>query len=101
MHPNTSKPWDSFKSTIQCNNTAAGGTKLGCLFNVLADPGEHEDLALAMPDKAREILAKMEAAETGWFNPFRGEPDHRACAVAKKSGFWGPFVDDSGIGSFV
>jgi hypothetical protein len=33
VHPNITQPWDSFKSTIQCNNTATG--KLGCLFNVV------------------------------------------------------------------
>lgn len=92
VHPNKSKPWDSFKSVIQCNNTASGGRKLGCLFNVVEDPGEHMDLALTMPQKAREILDKMLEAEKLWFNPDRGPPDNRACEAAEKTGFWGPFV---------
>ena len=72
--------------------TAAGGKKLGCLFHVVDDPGEHDDLALAMPEKAQEILEKMQAAEKKWFNPDRGTPDKRACAVAQETGFWGPFA---------
>lgn len=91
-HPNVSQPWDSFADKIHCNNTASGGKKLGCLFNVVEDPGEHNDLALTMPEKAQEILNKMIEAEEKWFNPDRGTPDTRACTVAEKTGFWGPFA---------
>ena len=33
------------------------------MFDVLADPEEREDLSLSMPDKAKEILAKMKQTE--------------------------------------
>ena len=66
--------------------------KVGCLFDVLADPEERHDLALQMPTKALELRRKMEAAERLWFNPDRGEPDPRACEVARKTGFWQPFL---------
>ena len=90
VHPNTSLVWDSFKDTTgECAKTKK---KTGCLFDVLADPGEHEDLALIMPAKAQEIYAKMLAAEEHWFDPDRGEPDPRACEVAAKTGFWQPFL---------
>eukprot|EP00937_MAST-01D_sp_MAST-1D-sp2_P002290 g2290.t1 len=97
-HPNRTKPWDSFKTLLNCSaaGTAAGATagakKVGCLFDVLQDPGEHVDLALTMPDKAAEIYNKMLAAERHWFDPDRGTADPRACARARETGFWGPFL---------
>eukprot|EP01052_Picozoa_sp_SAG31_P026846 SAG31_NODE_2464_length_5655_cov_2.777898_5_plen_265_part_00 len=93
VHPNTTKKWDSFKSVEQCNDTATG--KIGCLFDVRADPGEHNDLAMLPTHQAiaEDIYRRMQAAEQHWFNPDRGEPDSRACAQAKANGgFWGPFL---------
>jgi arylsulfatase A-like enzyme len=80
VHPNTTTRWDSFGTVAMCNVT---DEKVGYLFDVLEDPGEHHDLALQMP-----VLA----AEEHWFNPDRGEPDPRACEVAKRTGFWQPFL---------
>ena len=82
-HPNLTAPWDSFADVAVCTTKA----KPGCLFDVLADPRETRDLALAMPAKAREIRAKMERAEREWFDPDRGDPDPRACALARERGF--------------
>ena len=91
IHPNKTQPWDSFNDiTTACSKTEG---KTGCLFDVLADPGEHVDLAHSMPEKANEIYAKMVQAEKHWFNPDRGAPDDpRACKVAKDSGYWQPFL---------
>lgn len=89
VHPNISRRWDSFKDVTNCS---ARGAKKGCLFDVLADPGEHEDLALSMPEKAAEIYAKMLDAERHWFNPDRGEPSPLACEIANATGYWQPFL---------
>lgn len=90
VHPNSSQPWDSFKDYHNCTHGDIG--KVGCLFDVLADPGEHNDLALQMPAKANELFAKLKAAEADWFNPDRGAPNQKACDVAASTGFWGPFL---------
>lgn len=90
VHPNNTLKWDSFKSIEHCNNTATG--KIGCLFNVVDDPGEHHDLALSQPDIAADLLKRMQAAEKLWFDPDRGDPDPKACKAAAKSGYWGPFL---------
>ena len=118
VHPNNSAPWDSFKSIEQCNTS----TKIGCLFNVptprtsigpaphlfdfdpqtslveqvLEDPEERTDLALTQPALAEDIYQRMLRAQDTWFNPDRGQPDPRACEVADKTGFWGPFVEEEG-----
>ena len=39
--PNTTSHWDPDESKEVCGNTAA----TGCLYNVDADPGEHDNLA--------------------------------------------------------
>ena len=65
-----------------------------CLCNPRADPGEHNDIALAQPELAQQILERMHKAQSGWFNPDRGDPHPRACEVAETTGFWAPFLDD-------
>lgn len=84
IHPNLTQPWDSFAMVANCSS--------GCLFDVLTDPNEHNDLAASMPEKVQEIYQKMVAAEQDWFDPDRGEPDARACDLAESSGFWQPFL---------
>ena len=93
VHPNNTLRWDSFKSIEQCNDTATG--KIGCLFNVVDDPGEHVDLALTPKGRqiAQDIRRRMDIAQLEWFNPDRGQPDSRACSVGRHTGFWGPFLD--------
>jgi hypothetical protein len=58
-----------------------------------SDPGEHQDLALSQPTLAQDILDRMKKVQ--WFNPERGDPHPVACEVAERTGFWGPFLDDS------
>ena len=88
-HPNLTAPWDSFADVAVCTTKA----KPGCLFDVLADPSERHDLAATMPAKRDELLRKLRDAEPSWFNPDRGEPDPRACEIAKATGHWQPFME--------
>merc|ERR1719464_1361710 len=90
IHPNTSVAYDSFHDIEHCVHEKKG--KVGCLFDILADPGEHHDLALEMPDKAKEILAKMKKAENTWFNPNRGHVNPGGCVIADKTGFYQPWM---------
>ena len=82
VHPNVSVAWDSFADVLDC--------AAGCLFDVVADPEERRDLAAAMPDTVAELRAKLERA--AFYDPDRGDPDPRACAVAAATGYWGPFL---------
>ena len=85
LHPNASSAWDSYNDVLDC--------RTGCLFDVLADPSERHDLAATMPAKRDELLRKLRDAEPSWFNPDRGEPDPRACEIAKATGHWQPFME--------
>jgi hypothetical protein len=101
VHPNISEDWYSFedKYTVKCTreNHPTKLDKPGCLFDVLADPEERHDLALEMPEKAKELAEKLKEATKGWYNPFRGQGnktlEHEACKVAHDTGFYQPYLD--------
>lgn len=63
----------------------------GCLFNVLTDPNENDDVAQDHPKIVAELRALM--AKQVLYSPDRGGDDGAACAAAARyGGFWGPFV---------
>jgi hypothetical protein len=67
-----------------------------CATRSISDPSEHHDLALSQPALAQSILDRMHQVQPSWYNPDRGNPDPRACEVAESTGFWAPFLDDTG-----
>ena len=92
QYPNNSDvPWDTWATVEQCTTAA----KPGCLFDIIADPMEHTDLALAQPATVQALLDAMRAAQAGVYDPERGAPSPAACmAVATRyNGFWGPFLN--------
>ena len=48
-----------------------------------------------MPNKVKELRAKIEQYETTAFNPKRGKDSGAACkrALGSYGGFWGPFIE--------
>jgi arylsulfatase B len=68
---------------------------LGCLYNVVEDPGERVELSNAEPALKAALLARLLfLINTTAFAPNRGVVDPRACqvGVAKYKGVWGPFA---------
>ena len=85
--PNGSSSVDSFdhKYDVQCGN--------GCLYELVSDPFETNDLAKARPEKVAELMKKVTAYEATAFNPKRGGTDPLSCqAAVRNGGFWGPFL---------
>ena len=68
--------------------------KGGCLFNVLADPNEHDDVVDQHPDIVAEMYARIQAHQTTAFSPDRGHDDGSACraALGTWQQRWGPFT---------
>ena len=66
----------------------------GCLYDVVSDPGEYNELSKAQPKKHAEMMARWGVLSVNDFAPDRGTKDPRACAVATGlyGGFWGPFA---------
>ena len=92
---NTDKHWDPRSYTQTCGNTTA----TGCLFDVSADPNEHDNRAAAEPEVFARLLAELRAAEETVYSPNRGVDDGSACKKALDDrsnggygGYWGPFL---------
>ena len=86
-----------YKCGIPANGTTPASGKGGCLFNILADPTEHNELDNTDPKNAAiiaELMEELVAIDATTFTPNRGSPAPAACEAAIKSwkGFWGPFV---------
>ena len=67
------------------------GGKAGCLFNVLADPGQHSDVAEANPDIVAALYARLQAINSTAYQPNRGTFDQAACQVYRDK--WGGFCE--------
>ena len=76
--------------TFNCSALPGGG----CLFELSADPTEHNEIGAAKPEKLRALLGEVAAAQGKVFSPDRGPVDKRACeaATGRYSGFWGPWI---------
>jgi arylsulfatase I/J len=89
--PNASTPW--IKKGKVPEFDCSTRDKIGCLFNVSADPTEHNDLALSHPKDTKRLLDRLRAWSATRFDPMRGDTDPRACPqVEKNGGFYGPFA---------
>lgn len=68
----------------------------GCLYNLGADPTEHDDLAVVAAHGSimAQLFEKLQHHNATTFTPDRGAVDPAACAATKEvyGGFWGPWV---------
>ena len=78
--PNASVPAPPIDQTA-CPNSSP---PFGCLFNLTADPNEHEDIALAAPKAMAAMLAEFMALNATYHPPWIVPPSEEAmlCAVA-------------------
>ena len=81
--------------TISCGTPGVGGGT-GCLYNLDADPTEHNDLSgdQRYAQVAAQLFAMIQQHNATTFSPDRGSVDPAACAAAQgsHSGFWGPWI---------
>ena len=81
-------PWTKANPGVPCT---CGDT--GCLFNVVEDPNEENDLAATMPDKVRALQARLAEVRGTVYAPDRGVLDPKACAANKANGgYWSPWM---------
>ncbi len=87
IYPNTTKH-AGIEAIKKCRST-------GCLYNIKEDPEERKDLRESMPEKLKDMQAKLVKYQATHFSPNRGQPWPGACDVAidKYDGFWGPFLE--------
>ena len=87
VYPNASSQRDTPPPPLDCGSA-------GCLFNVLTDPHETQDVAAAHPGTVAELRQLIAQAQAGVYSPHRGDPDpERFCSqVIENGGFVGPFL---------
>ena len=88
VFPNSTNPDGGIDAVEHCEKGD------GCLYDIINDPGEHNNLASKMPNKLKEMRDRLSEYQTTHFNPDRGEKDLAACEAAlnEYGGFWGPYV---------
>ena len=81
--PNQSMP-DPSMAFSACSNAVA---PYGCPFNLSADPTEHVDLALQLPEVLAELMADFAALNASYHPPLIVPADESAqlCAVAAEN----------------
>jgi len=81
--------------TLNCT----GPGRIGCLFNITADQGEHIDL-IKQPgyeEIAIRMQARLKDLQKTNFDPDRGQQTYIGCIqFFRYGGFYGPFLDDNG-----
>ena len=89
QYPNASTPADIPKYACTTPYRRA------CLFNVTADPTEHNELSAQRPDDAKMLLEALLNSSKSFFNPKRGDGDQRACKQMEgpNRGFYGPWLE--------
>jgi len=74
-----------------------GPGRLGCLFNLTADPNEHSDLIEQQSEVAEIMYTRLLQLRKTDFDPDRGQQTYIGCIqFFRYSGYYGPFVDGDG-----
>jgi len=87
LYPNISTNF-TYQDTLKTNCHPA------CLFHLLDDPYEQNDIASLHPLIVANLTARINEYQKTVFNVDRGEEDPTACATAREvyGGFFGPWV---------
>lgn len=69
----------------------------GCLFDIVDDPSEYEDLARKMPEKLAQLKELWQKRSATKYWPAKMAPDTKKCKayVASHKGFLGPYLSAS------
>ena len=86
FYPNATTNWCD-----TCPLDCGTADKPTCLFNVITDPTESNNVAKANPDIVKAMASRLAELQKGIFAPDRGQPaTDLACKASKDS--WGGFV---------
>lgn len=69
------------------------GCPTGCLFNISADPGEHNDLSAALPQTKLALRARLYSIGAGTLqSDLNAGYDYSGAEAAMVDGFWQPWL---------
>jgi len=63
------------------------------LYNITADPTEHEDLSEKLPEVVKALQERVQYYMKGAVPPLNKTPDPKAFLKAKSEGVWTPWQD--------
>ena len=70
------------------------GPSMGvALYNITADPTEHEDLSEKLPEVVKVLQERVQYYMKGAVPPLNKPPDPKAFIKAKLEGVWTPWQD--------
>lgn len=84
---------DQFLDLLASTKENVGSRLKVVLYNVTADPTEHEDLSEKLPDVVKELQERVQYYIKGMVPPFNKLPDPRAFIKAELEGIWTPWQD--------
>ncbi|CAH3175564.1 unnamed protein product [Porites lobata] len=61
------------------------------LYNITADPTEHNDLSQKLPDVVQKLQERLEFYKRSAVTPLNKPADSQAWDVARKDGIWTPW----------
>ena len=61
------------------------------LYNITADPNEHIDLSMKLPDVVKKLQDRLQYYMKGLVPPLKKPADPKANKTAKERGYWGPW----------
>lgn len=61
------------------------------LFNITADPTEHNDLSTQLPDVVKKLQDRVQYYMKALVPSLKKPPDPKASEVAQEKGYWGPW----------
>ena len=70
-----------------------GGTLEVALYNITADPTEHDDLSEKLPDVVKEMKERVQDYTKGVVPPPTKTKDPKALIKALEEGIWTPWQD--------
>merc|ERR1712232_247128 len=95
LYPNATTNHTRESKNVDC--------KAGCLFNIIDDPGEHNDLASQKPDVHQRMIARWKELKATRYEAAPHATDDAQCEAFANThhGFCGPYLDKPTVGLIV
>ena len=82
-----------FTEKVRFTQQTTGGTLQVALYNITADPTEHDDLSEKLPDVVKEMKERVQYYMKGVVPPPSKTKDPKALIKALEEGIWTPWQD--------
>ena len=85
--------FSSLLTAFFCNPQKSRGKIKVALYNITADPNERQDLSRKFPDMVETLRKRVRYYNKSEMPSRKKRHDPKAMKLARKNGFWGPWID--------